>query len=151
KMLAVTGQRRSEVADAQWPEIDMTHKRWVIPAARMKSDAAHVVPLTADAIAILESLPRFRHGDHLFSTTFGERPVSGFSKAKRRLDLLMKAELGGRLDGWRLHDIRRTMRTGLSALPVPDLVRELVIAHTKLGLHKVYDLHAYESEKRHAL
>ena len=43
------------------------------------------------------------------------------------------------------------MRTGLSALPVPDLVRELVIAHTKPGLHKVYDQHAYESEKRHAL
>jgi hypothetical protein len=43
------------------------------------------------------------------------------------------------------------MRTGLSALPVPDLVRELVIAHTKPGLHKVYDLHAYLDEKRQAL
>jgi hypothetical protein len=50
-----------------------------------------------------------------------------------------------------LHDIRRTMRTGLSALPVPDLVRELVIAHTKPGLHKVYDQYAYIDEKRHAL
>jgi hypothetical protein len=43
------------------------------------------------------------------------------------------------------------MRTGLSALPVPDLVRELVIAHTKPGLHKVYDQHAYLDEKRRAL
>ena len=50
-----------------------------------------------------------------------------------------------------LHDIRRTMRTHLSALPVPDLVRELVIGHTKPGLHKVYDQHAYLDEKRHAL
>jgi hypothetical protein len=43
------------------------------------------------------------------------------------------------------------MRTHLSALPVPDLVRELVIAHAKPGLHKVYDQQAYENEKRHCL
>ena len=50
-----------------------------------------------------------------------------------------------------IHDIRRTVRTHLSALPVPDLVRELVVAHTKTGLHKVYDQYAYLNEKRHAL
>lgn len=43
------------------------------------------------------------------------------------------------------------MRTGLSALPVPDIVRELVIGHTKPGLHKVYDQLAYLEEKRQAL
>jgi hypothetical protein len=43
------------------------------------------------------------------------------------------------------------MRTHLSALPVQDIVRELVIAHTKPGLHKVYDQHAYLDEKRRAL
>jgi hypothetical protein len=50
-----------------------------------------------------------------------------------------------------VHDVRRTVRTVLSALPIPDLVRELVVAHSKPGLHRVYDLHAYEQEKRHAL
>ena len=55
---------------------------------------------------------------------------------------------GSTIEPWIIHDIRRTMRTGLSALPVPDLVRELVIAHTKPGLHKVYDQHAYLDEKR---
>jgi len=50
-----------------------------------------------------------------------------------------------------LHDIRRTMRTHLSALPVTDLVKELVIAHAQPRLHKVYDQHAYLDEKRHAL
>jgi integrase len=150
KLLLVTGQRRSECAEAQWSEFDLERKLWTIPAARMKSNAAHVVPLSADALAILEGLPRFQRGDHVFSTTFGKRPVSGFSKAKRRIDALMAAELG-QLDEWRLHDLRRSMRTGLSALPVTDMVRELVIAHTKPGLHKVYDLHAYEIEKREAL
>ena len=43
------------------------------------------------------------------------------------------------------------MRTHLSALPVEDLVRELVIAHAKLGLHRVYDLHAHQNERRHCL
>lgn len=50
-----------------------------------------------------------------------------------------------------LLDIRRTMRKHLSALPIPNLVRELVMGHAKPGLHKVYDQHAYLAEKRHAL
>ena len=128
----------------------------------MKADAAHVVPLSDDVIDILKSLPRFKKGDHLFSTTFGVRAVNGFSKAKVRLDRRMLRSwraLGrargedrreAKIEPWVIHDIRRTMRTGLSALPMSDLVRELVIAHTKPGLHKVYDQHAYLDEKRHA-
>jgi integrase len=163
RLLSLTGQRKSEVAEARWSEIDLKGKLWTIPAERMKADAAHVVPLTQDAIEILAGVPRFKHGDHLFSTTFGEKPVNGFSKAKARLDeLILKearalAERRGNdpakvtLGEWRIHDIRRTMRTGLSALPVPDMVRELVIAHTRPGLHKVYDQYAYLEEKRYAL
>ena len=49
------------------------------------------------------------------------------------------------------HDIRRTVRTRLSGIPnVTDLVRELVIGHTKPGLHKVYDLQL-RGRERHAL
>jgi integrase len=163
RLLALTGQRKSEVAEARWGEFDLRNKIWTIPPERMKADAAHVVPLTQDAIEILEGLPRFKNGDHLFSTTFGAKPVNGFSKAKARLDeLILKearalAEHRGddpataKLDEWRIHDIRRSMRTGLSALPVSDMVRELVIAHTRPGLHKVYDQYAYLDEKRHAL
>jgi integrase len=159
QLLALTGQRKSVVAEAQWSEFDLKQKLWTVPAERMKADAAHVVPLPDDAIVVLESLPRFRKGEHLFSTTFGTKPVNGFSKAKVRLDRVMLSELRKNSDDpekvtlapFVLHDVRRTMRTGLSALPVPDLVRELVIAHTKPGLHKVYDQYAYVSEKRHAL
>ena len=50
-----------------------------------------------------------------------------------------------------IHDIRRTCRTRFSALPVEETVRELLMAHARPGLHKVYDLHAYQEEKRHAL
>jgi integrase len=162
RILVLTGQRKSEVADARWPEFDVGRKLWIIPAERMKAEAPHVVPLSDDSIAILEALPRFNKGDYLFSTTLGVKPVNGFSKAKAALDKAMLAELRKaadddaararvKLDPFVIHDIRRTMRTGLSALPVPDLVRELVIAHTKPGLHKIYDQFAYLDEKRHAL
>jgi integrase len=162
RLLLLTGQRKSEVANAQWPEFDLPQKLWMIPAERMKAQAPHVVPLSGDVIAILQSLPRFNKGDHLFSTTSGVKPVNGFSKAKTALDQAMLAEMRKaagddgaqprlKQEPFVIHDIRRTMRTGLSALPVPDLVRELVIAHTKPGLHKVYDQFAYVDEKRQAL
>jgi integrase len=159
RMLALTGQRKSEVSEARWREFDVEKRLWTIPAERMKMDAAHVVPLTDEALALLAQLPRFKKGDHLFSTTFGATPVNGFSKAKALLDSRMLAALREgaehpdeiELPPFVIHDIRRTMRTGLSALRVPDMVRELVIAHAKPGLHKVYDQHTYLDEKRHAL
>jgi integrase len=151
RMLALTGQRRSEVAEARWSEIDLDKKLWIIPAERMKADAAHIVPLTDDVLAVLKSLPRFSKGDCVFSMRSGKKPVNSFSKAKRKLDAIIAKALPGKLSPFVIHDVRRSVRTGLSALPVPDLVRELVIGHTKPGLHKVYDQYAYVDEKRHAL
>jgi integrase len=145
RLLVLTGLRRNEVACARWAEFDLDSAIWTIPPERMKAAAAHVVPLTAEMLEIILALPR--DGQFLFSGSRGSnRPVSGFSPMKARLD--------GRLSGvadWTLHDIRRTVRTHLSSLPVPELVRELVIAHTKPGLHRVYDQHAYLDEKRRAL
>ena len=94
----------------------------------MKGRSAHAVPLTPEISALLESLPRFSGGDFLFSTTGGQRPVSGFSKAKARLDGLIRKELEAQempFEDFVIHDIRRTCRTRFSALPVEDIVREL--------------------------
>jgi integrase len=145
RLLILTGQREREVADMRWAEVDFTQRMWTIRAERMKGSRAHEVPLTSAAVGLLESLPRWNNGDCVFTTTAGTKPVNGFSKAKIRID-----KLSG-VSGWVLHDLRRSARTHLSALPVEDLVRELVIAHAKPGLHKVYDLHAYQDEKRHCL
>jgi integrase len=152
QMLLLTGQRRNEVAGARWSEIDLKEKLWTIPAERMKAGAAHEVPLSNDAVALLKSLPRGKGGDFVFSASDGVRPIARFSAEKEKLDKTMAKELGSKLDAFVVHDIRRTMRTGLSAIPnVTDLVRELVIGHTKPELHKVYDQHAYSTEKRYAL
>jgi integrase len=149
RMLMLTGVRLSEAAEAQWAEIDLSKLVWTIPSERQKANRAHVVPLSHDAVRLIESLPR--RGNYLISAT-GKNPVSGFSVAKARLDVQVAELLGKTPSPWRFHDIRRTVRTHLSALPaVSDLVRELVIGHSKPGLHKVYDQHAYLDEKRHAL
>jgi integrase len=129
----------------------LTKKLWSIPAERMKADAAHIVPLSDDAMTVLKSLPRFNRGDFVFSTTHGVKAVNSHDRAKRKLDSEM-AKLLGDFPDFVIHDIRRTVRTGLSAIPnISDLVRELVIGHTKPGLHKVYDQYAYLDEKRFAL
>jgi integrase len=155
ELLALTGLRLREVAEARWAEFTFDGKNWTIPSARMKADRPHVVPLSEHMISIINSLPR--NNEFLFPNERGTRPFSSFSLFKEKIDRAMTEELrredpsaGPR--SWRLHDIRRSMRTKLSELPVPggDLVRELLLAHAKPGLHKVYDQHAYLDERRRA-
>jgi integrase len=157
QLLMLTGQRKSEVAEMRWSEIgDLAKKLWSLPPERVKANAAHLVPLSDDAVAVLTSLPRF-DGDYVFSIQSGARPVAAFSEYKRRYDAeILKAlkehDPKAKLAHFVIHDLRRTVRTHLSAIPnISDLVRELVIGHTKPELHKVYDQYAYLDEKRFAL
>ena len=143
-LLILTGQRELEIAHASWPEVDFDKQLMTISAERMKGDRVHEVPLAPIAAELLQLLPRWT-APFIFTTTAGAKPINGFSKAKSRID-----KLSG-VTGWVIHDLRRTVRTHFSALPVQDLVRELVIAHAKPGLHRVYDQHAYQGEKRHCL
>jgi integrase len=151
QLLLLLGQRRGEVVDMRWSEIDLPAKTWTIPNERMKACAAHVVPLPDDAVAIIEKLPRHA-GPYVFTANGGQSPVRSYGEYKCVLDAEMAKLLGGPVAKFVVHDFRRTMRTRLSAIPnISDLVRELVIGHTKPGLHKVYDQYAYLDEKRFAL
>jgi integrase len=82
QLLILIGQREREVSEMSWAELDFANRLWTIPARRMKGDRAHEVPLGADAIALLEVLPRFTAGGFVFTTTGDVKPVNGFSKAK---------------------------------------------------------------------
>lgn len=150
EMLMLTGQRKAEVAEAKWKEFDLDKKLWTIPQERFKSGVEHFVPLSDEAVAILNALPRFEEGDFLFSLTSGKTPVNGFSKAKDQLNtaVAMRAQ---KIDPWVFHDIRRTVRTQLSALRVAEPVAEMVIGHARKGLARVYDQHRYIDEMRDAL
>jgi len=146
QVLLLTGCRLNEVAGARWPEFDLEARTWTIPAERFKSGAQHVVPVADDLMAVLDGLPRFHRGDHLFSSTFGQTPVSGFAKAKARIDKRV-----GAVPRWTFHDIRRTVRTRLAELRVPDHIAEIVIGHARKGLARIYDQHKYAAEVRDAL
>jgi integrase len=167
RLLLLTGLRLGEVCGAHWSEFDIERREWTIPAARMKKVKGgakpFLVPLTDAAIEVLSSLPHFTSG-FLFSNN-GKRPVrpSLFSDPKRRLDQLMLEELrkmaGERgddpervtLPDYVNHDIRRTVRTHLSALKIGEEVREAVLAHVRPGIKSVYDKYEYLDEKREAL
>ena len=170
QLLCLTALRLNEAVDGSWPEINMREKIWVIPAERMKGKdsgkkqaRAHAVPLTADILALLEQLPRFKNGKFLFSTTFGRSSTWIGTKVKERLDrrmlLTLRALAKSRgedpadvtLKKFINHDIRRTVRSQLSRLKVTEEAREAVLAHARPGIKGTYDLYDYLDEKREAL
>jgi integrase len=157
RLLLLTGLRLSEVSEASWDEFDFEELVWTIPAARMKKTGSeakpHMVPLTDAMLEVLDLLPRFEGGKFLFSSQNGLRPIKAvyFSGPKIKLDELMRQLLGSKPPAWTNHDIRRTVRTKLSALRIPEEVREAVLAHARPGIKGHYDMHHYLDEKRDAL
>lgn len=168
RLLFATLQRRNEVARLPWKELKREDTRWHMEADRAKNEEPHLVHLNALAIAEMEALGWKGRG--LVLTTTGKTPISGFSKMKKALDAAMlpilqkltdaRAEAMGEdpqpitLERWTLHDIRRSGTTALQALGFPVEVTEKVINHKSgevSGVAKVYNLWAYEPEKRAAL
>lgn len=144
RMLLILGCRRSELAGMKRSELDFDAKEWRLPADRVKNEESRVVFLPDMAVEILRALPE-HSGEYVFSTTAGERPISGFMKLKKKLDERVK------IDHWTLHDLRRTFRTSLSALGVAHVIAELCIGHRQRGVAAIYDRHRYEKEQREAL
>ena len=162
RLLLLTGQRREEVGALPWAELDVSGALWRLPAARTKNKRASDVPLAEQAVAILEGLmPR---SPLVFPAAFTRaghaevRPVSGFGRAKDRLDGLMLAELRkvdpeATLPDWRLHDLRRTAASGMARLGVAVHVVEKLLNHvsgTFAGVVGVYQRHDFMAEKRAA-
>jgi integrase len=150
QMLVLSGLRLGEVARATWDEIDLDGRLWTIPSSRMKGRNGrvqpHVVPLTPRMVEVFASLPRFKSGPYIFSTTFGRRPVVVGAHIKDRLD----AELRFKTP-WRNHDIRRGVRSGLASLGIADPVAESILAHVPPGIRATYNRHNYLEERRTAL
>lgn len=169
RLLILTGQRRDEVGELPWSEIDEPRKQWLLNGARTKNEHPNLVPLSPQALAIVADLPKIKSEAGLVFTTTGETPVSGYSKIKTRLDKLMlvqlrreRAEAGAieeeleklTIAPWTFHDLRRTFASGCQRLGIKLEVTEAVLNHvsgTRAGIVGVYQTYRYEQEKRDAL
>ena len=148
QVLALTAQRRTEVATMRWSDVDLEAATWTIPAKMTKSDRAHLVPLSPQVVRILSALPKL--GVQVFSHD-GKTAISGFAKPKGRADAFMAAA-GAKVAPWTLHDLRRTAATHMVRLGVSEEVVGRVLNHAPKGVTaKVYALHTYAPEKRSAL
>ena len=147
RLLIVLGCRRGELAGMRRDELDLPAALWHLPGHRTKNEQPRTLPLSKEAVAILESLPSFS-GPYIFTTTGGHRPISGFSDLKERLVRRIAIQSPGGLTSWRLHDVRRTMRTHLSALPISGVVAELMVGHKQQGVRAIYDRWSYIEEQR---
>ena len=159
RLLMLTGQRREEVAGMTWAELSEDLATWTIPATRTKNGIPHLVPLSQPARELLglrSNRPEgVRHTlqdprTKLALVFPGERgtPFSGWSKAKSALDI------ASGVSGWWLHDLRRTLATGLQRLGVRLEVTEAVLNHlsgSRAGVVGIYQRHDWAEEKRSAL
>ena len=150
QLLVLTGQRRNEIAEMCWREVgDLDARLWTLPAARAKNSIEHSIPLSEQAIEILKALPRIAGSDFVF-TINGRNPVRGADAIKRRLDALMPSDI----PAWVLHDIRRTVASGMARLGVNLPVIEKLLNHVSgsfAGIVGVYQRHSFADEKRAAM
>ena len=120
RLLIITAQRRGDIGGLLWSEVK--EDRLEISGARTKNGKPHIVHLSEPARAELAALPR--EHDIVFTTT-GRTPVSGFGKAKARLD----AMLGDDFPAWRLHDLRTAFATQMAESGESEAVVDRILNH----------------------
>jgi integrase len=149
RLLMLTGARRTEVGGMAWREIDLERGTWTIPGSRTKNHREHTLPLPALAQSIIQSMPQMVNRDCLF----GERASGGFTSwadGKAAID----ARVSGQVRPWTLHDLRRSVATGMATLGVQPHIIEQVLNHQsghKAGIAGVYNRSPYEREVKAAL
>ena len=173
RLLILTGQRRDEVAGMKWPELDRARAIWTIPADKAKNKKTHIVPLSPVVVAELDAVSLARQikakaekpdaatwpkaGPVL--TTDGATSIRNYSKAKIALDKAIAETRGSKehpapIPAWRVHDLRRTLATGLQRLGIRLEVTEAALNHlsgSRAGIVAVYQQHDWAAEKRDAL
>jgi integrase len=141
RVVLLTGARRNEVGRMEWSEVDLDAALWRLPAERNKSARLFEIPLSDPVVETLRRLPRL--GPLVFALN-GKQPMTLHPWIER-----VRRDAG--LTNARLHDLRRTLRTGLAELGIPFQIAERVLNHAMPSLQSVYDKHSYAVEKRRAL
>jgi integrase len=148
KLLLLTAQRRKEVGQMEWSEIDLDKGIWTIPGKRAKNGKPHIVHLSRFAVEIITSLPHINGNKYVFTTT-GETPVNGWGSSKASLDKHVRVQ-----ERWTLHDLRRTSASGMAQLGIAPQVVDKVLNHTAgtiKGVARIYNRYEYGDERKGAL
>jgi integrase len=149
KLLILTGCRREEIGGLLWSELDLDTGTMTIPGERTKNHKRHTLILPSIARDILRSAPARVGRDFIFGGSGGS--FSAWSYATLALNTRITAAQGKPLPHWTLHDLRRSMRSGMARLGVAPHVAERVVNHMKGGVEAIYDRHRYEGEIKTAL
>jgi integrase len=149
KLLILLGCRREEIGGLLWSEVNFDNGVMTVPGERTKNHRTLELTLPAVVIEILQSVPRRDGRDYVF----GKRgsAFSAWSYSTIAINNRIAETQGKPLAPWRLHDLRRTMRTGLGKLGVQPHIAEMAINHVKGGVEAIYDRHRYQREIKAAL
>ncbi len=170
KISIYTAQRGGECEAMRWSQLhdlDGDNPHWIIPASGAKNKKAHRVELAPAVVDIIKGVPRIVKRDMLFASNGrtkgdkarGERPVSGWSRLKDRLDATIaanrtKAGVTEAMPDWIFHDLRRTAASGMARLGVAESIVSRVLNHSMrkiAGVTALYNRHDYSDEKRAAM
>jgi len=148
-MVLFTGCRSGEVVAALWLDIDLERAVWTI--RETKNGEPHDVMLSRQAIDLL-MVRRSLHEVFVFPS-----PMDGHHVAQKALGLAQygarKAKAGKLCSDpieipWTVHDLRRTVPTGLAKLGCPRVVQDRVLNHVDSSVSAIYDRHRYDAEAR---
>ena len=141
-----TGQRIGEALQTEWTEIDTSERTWRIPASKSKNRREHLVPLTAEALALIEAQPRISR--FVFPAARGDAAIRSEVAAHELAGALQDTDIAK----FTTHDSRRTVETRLASLGVAKETRDRVLNHVDRSVGAVhYNRYDYLSEKRAAL
>lgn len=133
RVLALTGQRRGEVAGIQWKDLDLEAGVWRLPKKKTKARRVHEIPLSRPVLEIVGERGRAKDGDIVFPGVKGAA-ISAWNKLKTQLNRLMEVHLkdideNAEFEHWRLHDLRRTAATKIEELGTEYVVVQLILNH----------------------
>jgi integrase len=153
QLLILTGQRKGEIAALRWPWIDQKAQTITLPGGEdgvTKNKLEHTFPYDGRVSAILATIPRRNSTDLLFpSRDSEERPISGWSKFKAQISALIP-----KVEGWTLHDLRRTFRSKHGEIGTDRTIAERLIGHAAgvtTDVETIYDRWTYMPQMREAI
>jgi integrase len=141
RLLILTGCRRQEIGSMKWGEFNDDMTEWTLPTFRSKTAQKRTLPITPMMKAILDKVPVRFGVDHLF----GRKGYIGWAVPKKALD----DRLG--LPKWVIHDIRRSVSTGMNTLEIEPWIVEVVLGHALGGIASVYNKAEYKPQVRNAM